>query len=148
MVYWASDPDTIAHGAMRRWFYQVAPDNPHLARARAAHAALIGQPMPEREGDPAQRDPAQWAAALAEFATTSDVEPVTGPMTTKVASIPPAIACGFGVDYFCRHRRVCEDACPPEAISADKRMERGTETRCDQPQLLLFMEQVLKPSIA
>lgn len=91
-----------------------------------------------------------------------DAEPVTGPMTTKVALIPPAIASGlgelgkhgslinpehgasfrlsavltdaplpatpsrrFGVDEFCRHCRVCEDACPPFAISAEKQLVRG-----------------------
>lgn len=92
-----------------------------------------------------------------------DAEPVTGPMTTKVAPLPPAIACGigelgkhgslinpeygssfrpsavltdapiaptptrsFGVDDFCRNCRVCEDACPPEAIGPDKQLVRGT----------------------
>jgi ferredoxin len=31
----------------------------------------------------------------------------------------------FGVDDFCRHCRVCEDACPPLAIGPDKKMVRG-----------------------
>lgn len=237
MVYWAPDPDQIPHGAMQRWFYQVDPDNPHLARARAARAALLAEPMPEVEGDPVQRRPGDWTADLAEFAKTADfdmwgvaamdsawiyegqqapqqrivvigveheyaaiatapvatagaevvrqygraaagaksiagwlrrqgwaAEPVTGPMTTKVALIPPAIACGFGelgkhgslinaefgssfrlsavltdapfaptakrefgVDAFCQNCRVCEDACPPEAIAPAKQMVRGTE---------------------
>lgn len=93
-----------------------------------------------------------------------DAEAVTGPMTTKVALIPPAMACGFGelgkhgslinpefgssfrlsavltnapfaptprrafgVDAFCANCRVCEDACPPEAIAPAKQMVRGTE---------------------
>lgn len=91
-----------------------------------------------------------------------DAEPVTGPMTTQLMLIPPAMACGFGelgkhgslinaefgssfrrsavltdapfaptparhfgVDDFCHHCRVCEDACPPEAIATDKRLVRG-----------------------
>ncbi len=90
-------------------------------------------------------------------------EPVTGPMTTKIALIPPALACGFGelgkhgslinpehgasfrlsavltdapfaptprrefgIDDFCSRCRVCEDACPPEAIAPAKQMVRGT----------------------
>jgi epoxyqueuosine reductase len=93
-----------------------------------------------------------------------EAEPLTGPMTSKVMLIPPAIAAGFGelgkhgslinaefgssfrlsavltdapfvptpqrtfeVDSFCVNCRVCENACPPEAISADKQMVRGVE---------------------
>ena len=33
----------------------------------------------------------------------------------------------FGVDDFCARCRVCEDACPPFAISPDKQMVRGVE---------------------
>ncbi|MEM9050061.1 MAG: 4Fe-4S dicluster domain-containing protein [Pseudomonadota bacterium] len=33
----------------------------------------------------------------------------------------------FGVDGFCQACRVCEDACPPEAISPEKRTVRGEE---------------------
>jgi epoxyqueuosine reductase len=237
MVYWAQDPDTIPHGAMQRWFYQVDPDNPHLASARAARAGLLAEPMPEVEGAAVQRSPEEWNAALSAFARSADfemwgvaamdpawiyegqqaaqsriivlgvaheyaaiatapaatagaevvrqygraaaaakavsawlrrqgweAEPVTGPMTTKVALIPPAMACGFGelgkhgslinaeygssfrlsavltdaplaptakrefrVDAFCKNCRICEDACPPEAIAPAKQMVRGTE---------------------
>lgn len=31
----------------------------------------------------------------------------------------------FGADDFCLHCRVCEDACPPEAIEAEKQLVRG-----------------------
>ena len=59
VVYWAPDPDAIPHGAMQRWFYQVDPDNPLLARARAARAELMASPVPEVHGDPVQRAPAR-----------------------------------------------------------------------------------------
>jgi len=237
MVYWASDPDSIPHGAMQRWFYGVDPANPHLARARELRAGLLAQPLPAVEGTAARRSAADWTAALAAFAEGAefemwgvaemdpawvyedqqvsqarivmlgvahdyaaiatapratagaevvrqygraaaaakavagwlrrqgwDAEPVTGPMTTKVALIPPAIACGFGelgkhgslinaelgssfrlaavltdapfaptpkrefgVDAFCKNCRVCEDACPPEAIAPAKQRVRGVD---------------------
>ena len=31
----------------------------------------------------------------------------------------------FGVDDFCTHCHVCQDACPPDAIFEDKQMVRG-----------------------
>ena len=235
MVYWAPDPDTIAHGAMQRWFYGVDPHNPHLARAREQRARVLAVPMAELSGAPVERSAADWSAAFTAFAAGADfdswgvaamdpawvyegqqvaqrriivlgfahafdairtapeasagaevvrqygraaaaakavagwlrqqgwdAEPVTGPMTTKVALIPPALACGlgelgkhgslinpehgasfrlsavltdaplpatpprhFGVDEFCRHCRVCEDACPPFAIGPEKQVVRG-----------------------
>ncbi|MEM9050159.1 MAG: 4Fe-4S dicluster domain-containing protein [Pseudomonadota bacterium] len=33
----------------------------------------------------------------------------------------------FGIDAFCASCRVCEDACPPEAIAAEKQTVRGVE---------------------
>ncbi|RMF35593.1 MAG: 4Fe-4S dicluster domain-containing protein [Alphaproteobacteria bacterium] len=39
-----------------------------------------------------------------------------------IADTPPR---EFGVDAFCASCRICEDACPPEAISAGKRTVRG-----------------------
>ncbi len=237
LVYWASDPDTIPHGAMQRWFYGVDPGNADIARAREQRAAVLAEPLAPLADVPVQRGAEQWTAALAAFAETRQgafemwgvaamdlawiyegqqvpqsrivvigvahdfqaiaaaptpvagaevvrqygraaaaakavagwlrqqgwqAEPVTGPMTTKVALIPPAIACGFGelgkhgslinaelgasfrlsavltdapfaptpprsfgVDDFCSRCRVCEDACPPEAIAPHKQLVRG-----------------------
>ncbi|SNS45849.1 hypothetical protein SAMN05216374_1390 [Tardiphaga sp. OK246] len=56
IVYWASDPDTIAHGGMQRWFYQVDPGNPHLARAREERAKQLasdGDAIGANDGLPA-----------------------------------------------------------------------------------------------
>ena len=33
----------------------------------------------------------------------------------------------FGIDAFCQNCRVCEDACPPEALSPEKQTVRGVE---------------------
>jgi len=93
-----------------------------------------------------------------------EAEALTGPLTSAVTMIPPALACGFGelgkhgsiinkefgasfrlsailtdapfavtpprtfgVDDFCASCRICEDACPPLAISPDKQTVRGVE---------------------
>ena len=40
------------------------------------------------------------------------------------APTPPA---EHGIDDFCRNCRICEDACPPEALSPVKQTVRGTE---------------------
>ncbi len=236
VVYWANDPDQIPHGAMQRWFYQVDPANPHLAQARAERAQRLAAPLPERQGEPVQRNAQDWTDALAAFAADADFElwgvaamcaewvyqgeavpqsrilmigvahdyaaistapaatagaevvrqygraaagakalagwlrlqgweaqPLTGPMTSAVAMIPAALACGFGelgkhgsiihpqygasfrlsavltdvpfeptpprshgIDDFCTRCRVCEDACPPQAIAPHKQRVRGT----------------------
>ncbi|MBJ7402122.1 MAG: 4Fe-4S dicluster domain-containing protein [Bradyrhizobium sp.] len=237
IVYWAQDPDTIAHGGMQRWFYEVDPNNPHLARAREERAKQLASPICDVSGEPVDRTPEQWNTAFAEFAEGGqfdmwgvarmdpswvyegqevlqdyiimlgfghdydqiatapeatagaevvrqygraaaaaksvsgwlrgqgwDAEPLTGPMTSKVMMIPPAIASGFGelgkhgslinaefgasfrlsavltnapflptpprafqVESFCVNCRICENACPPEAISPLKQIVRGVE---------------------
>lgn len=33
----------------------------------------------------------------------------------------------FGIDRFCQSCRICENACPPEALSPDKQMVRGVQ---------------------
>ncbi len=93
-----------------------------------------------------------------------EAEALTGPLTSAVTMIPPALACGFGelgkhgsiinkefgasfrlsavltdapfavtpprtfgVDEFCASCRICEDACPPIAISPEKQTVRGAQ---------------------
>jgi hypothetical protein len=68
LVYWAPDPDTIPHGAMQRWFYEVDPGNLDLKRARDERAKLLSSPMPEVTGEPVERHPEEWNAALAALA--------------------------------------------------------------------------------
>ena len=42
------------------------------------------------------------------------------------APFAPTPSREFGIDDFCTRCRVCEKACPPEAISPDKKLVRGT----------------------
>jgi ferredoxin len=235
MVYWATDPDTIPHGAMQRWFYSATPPDARFAEVRAWRQTIYDMPLPDVSGPPIARAPEDWTAALSRFVDeglcektgvaemrddwvyegetvaqsrilmlgvrhTYDAiaeapgipaavevlrqygraalaaktvagwlreqgwaaEPVTGPMTGTVAMIPPALACGFGelgkhgsiidrdmgasfrlaavltdapfaptppadhgIDAFCAACRICEDACPPQAIFPDKQTVRG-----------------------
>ena len=92
-VYWAPDPDAIPHGAMQRWFYGVDPENPDLAQARAERAARLAEALPEVEGAPAVRTPADWTAALEGFVAAGDCEKV------GVAEMDPAwVTEGHSID--------------------------------------------------
>lgn len=42
------------------------------------------------------------------------------------APFEPTPARGFGIDAFCTNCRICQDACPPEALAPDKQIVRGT----------------------
>ena len=237
IVYWAKNPDDIAHGQMQRWFYSVNPDSAAMQRARAERQVILDAPMADLAGDAAEHSPQDWTAGLARFvdegicemtgvaeaqedwfykgearsharliilgvqhdydeiARAPEVEagaevirqygraagaakavagwirqqgweakPVTGPMAGEVTLIPAAIASGFGelgkhgslinpemgasfrlsgvltdapfeatpqrefgIDEFCTMCRICEDACPPEALGPEKQWVRGAE---------------------
>ena len=43
------------------------------------------------------------------------------------APFEPTVADAFGVDDFCSSCRICEDACPPEALFQTKKTVRGQE---------------------
>lgn len=236
-VYWATNPDDIAHGAMQRWFYTVNPDAPQITEQRAARQKVLDTPLPPVAKTQHHQAPKTRTESLAQFVQAGDceqigvcaldpiwlfeghktdlpnvvvvgvqhdydrisqapeveaggevmvqytraaaaaktvaawlrvqgyqAEPVTGPMATNLTLIPPALACGFGelgkhgsiinpkmgasfrlsavltdapfqptpakehgIDGFCQNCRICEDACPPEALSPVKQTVRGIE---------------------
>ena len=50
----------------------------------------------------------------------------------------------FGIDEFCSHCRICEDACPPEALFSEKQTVRGVEKwYVDFDRCLPFFNQTL-----
>lgn len=62
-VYWADDPDEIAHGAVQRWFYGRNAD-PGFASERAARAAVQARPLPEVAPAPMPGTPEEWSARI------------------------------------------------------------------------------------
>jgi hypothetical protein len=78
MVYWAPNPDDIPHGAMQRWFYQVDPANPDLARAREDRARMLAQPVAALQGAPVQQAPDTWTRSLQDFVSGADIDLVGG----------------------------------------------------------------------
>lgn len=233
-IYW-HDPETLAHGAMQKWFYTQNADHPDIARAREARARVLAIEVPPVTGDREEKTAQAWTEALSTHVETLDMElfgitamnpdwtfaekevvgkwvvmigvvhdyerikaapelsagaevirqygrgikaakdiatwirghgweaaPYGGPEAGPLLLIPPAIECGFGelgkhgsiinkeygssfrlaavvtdlpliptpkesydVDDFCARCQVCANACPPDAIAADKQWVRG-----------------------
>jgi len=58
------------------------------------------------------------------------------------APFAPTPAQDFGIDDFCQNCRICEDACPPEALFAEKQTVRGaTKWYVDFDKCLPFFNQ-------
>ncbi len=235
-VYWATDPDQIAHGPLQEWFFTVDPGLPDFDEARKRRREIFAAPLAPLAQTARDRTPDAWTAQLHRFVEDGScekigvaemdpawvfeghdiaqkyvimagvqhdyeeiskapapeagaevmqqynraalvskeiaswlrsegwaAEPVTGPMTGSLLMIPAALACGFGelgkhgsiidpemgasfrlsavltdapfaptprqdhgIDAFCQNCRICEDACPPEALSPVKKTVRGT----------------------
>lgn len=72
-VYW-HDPDTLAHGALQKWFYTQDPDNPAINQARKARAKILEQTVPDVSSVKQQRTPSEWVQALSEFVDSVDMD--------------------------------------------------------------------------
>ena len=233
-IYW-HDPDSLAHGALQKWFYTQNANDKHIIKAREDRAEILALEVPPVGDEPLQQSAGDWTEQLTAYADTLDMDllgvtafkpewafdgvnisqkwiimigiahdyerikeapalsagaevvrqygrgtkaakeiatwirergwdasPHGGPLAGPVLLIPPAIECGFGelgkhgsiinkkygssfrlasvltdipllpttkttynVDDFCSRCQVCANACPPDAISADKKMVRG-----------------------
>jgi len=67
VVYWAMNPDTIAHGEMQKWFYTVDPCHADFAIERAKRAEILNAALPEKGPVPAELEPEDWLSQLNEF---------------------------------------------------------------------------------
>ena len=74
-VYWASDPDSIAHGAVQRWFYQ-RNDDPAFARERERRTAVQARPIPDLADDQVTASPFEWHARIKAQAAALGAEAV------------------------------------------------------------------------
>lgn len=72
-IYW-HDPDTLAHGALQRWFYTQNPGDPDIERARAQRAKILAIEVPPVSGEPLQQSAQQWSEQLAAHAGTLEME--------------------------------------------------------------------------
>jgi epoxyqueuosine reductase len=62
VVYWAENPDEIAHGAMQRWFYSVDPGMPEYGTIRERRAAILSAPLDPLAAAPAEVTDAAFTA--------------------------------------------------------------------------------------
>lgn len=72
-IYW-HDPDTLAHGAMQKWFFTRDPDNKAINDARAARMQYLEAELPPIAGEPKQQSAEQWSADLSAFADSVEME--------------------------------------------------------------------------
>jgi len=72
-VYW-SNPETLAHGELQKWFYTQDPDNEAIAAARAGRAKVLALQVPPVQGEPLQQSAETWSQQLAAHASTLDFE--------------------------------------------------------------------------
>ncbi len=72
-IYW-HDPDTLAHGALQKWFYTQNPDDPHIAKARKARQKYLDAEVPPVTGAPVRRSAAEWTSALLAHAAGLDLD--------------------------------------------------------------------------
>lgn len=67
IVYWATNPDTIAHGEMQKWFYTVDPGHPDFAKERAKRAKILNAPLPTKGPISTELKPEEWLNELGKF---------------------------------------------------------------------------------
>ena len=72
-IYW-HDPDTLAHGALQKWFYTQNADDRHIIQARTDRAEILAMEVPPVSGEPLQQSAAQWTSQLSAHVAKLDME--------------------------------------------------------------------------
>jgi ferredoxin len=76
MVWWTPDMQGSSFGAAQQWFYEhEVPDDEMLALRKERHE-IVGAPLPDVTGSPAERSPEDWTSALDAFVEAGDCEMV------------------------------------------------------------------------
>jgi len=127
VVYWATDPDTIPHGAVQRWFYRQN-DTAELAAERAERMAVAALPLPDLTPQPAPGSPADWSSRIKAEATRLGAEAV------GITALDPAwlyegaqargrfvILLGFAMDFAALQAAPA----PPAGIEVVRQYTRG-----------------------
>ena len=76
IVYWAPQPDDIAHGAMQKWFFTVDPGLPVFAEMRAKRQEVSQRALPPIADVAAWHGPAEWVALLDRFVEEGHCEQI------------------------------------------------------------------------
>ena len=72
-IYW-HDPDTLAHGALQKWFYTQNPDNDAVRSARKARAVIQALDVPEVAGTRIVRSASERTELLTRHAAILDLD--------------------------------------------------------------------------
>jgi len=72
-IYW-HDPDTLAHGALQKWFYTQNAGDPDIVKAREDRAEILAIEVPPVSGDPLEQPAEVWTAQLREHVATLDMD--------------------------------------------------------------------------
>lgn len=76
MVFWAPNPDDIAHGDVQKWFYMAQPDSAAMRDERAKRQAVFDAVLPDVNPVAVTQSGADWTASLDQFVASGQCEMV------------------------------------------------------------------------
>ncbi|NRB05726.1 MAG: (Fe-S)-binding protein, partial [Rhodobacteraceae bacterium] len=76
MVWWTPDMDTAPFGDAQMWFYKNEEPDDEMQAMRKKRREMAATPLPKVTGEPVERTPEAWTAALDQFIAAGDCEMV------------------------------------------------------------------------